>query len=113
MQIPIRVRNLRTTLVISSLRDQDQEQAAITYSIRTEFRILLLKLPLLRPRNINHPINNHMRDMDSLRSEFSSQGLRHDAQRGLPHRERRKVRRPFQTSCCACEDQGGRVVQTG
>ena len=36
----------------------------------------MLKSPRLSPRDINHAINNNMRDMDSLGPELASKTLR-------------------------------------
>jgi hypothetical protein len=86
MQKPIRIGNLHYISTPSSSLGGTGEGGK-TYSIRANLRILMLKDISLRTRNINYAINNDMRDMHSLGTEFSCQRLREGPK----------------TELCACE----------
>lgn len=64
----------------------------------------MLKSPRLSPRDINHAINNNMRDMDTLGPELASKTLRQRPKGKLSRCEGRERRRAFQTSSCAGEN---------
>lgn len=66
----------------------------------------MLERERLGPRDIDHPIENHMRHMDALRTKLARQRLRQCSQRELARCEGREQRRPLYTSCCAGEDEG-------
>lgn len=59
----------------------------LAHRLRTKFRIRMRKFPLLRPRDIDHPVDNHMRDVDSLRTELAREALGQSAQGELACRE--------------------------
>lgn len=82
-----------------------------TYSLRIQLGILLLKHPPLRPRDINNPINDNMRDMNTLRSKLPRQRLRQRSQRELARRKGSELRRALETGCRAGENESRRVFQ--
>lgn len=66
----------------------------------TDLRIRSIELPLLRPRNIDHPINNSMNNMHSLGSKLSRQGLGQSPHRELASGETRKQCTTSHGCCC-------------
>lgn len=77
---------------------QDQKRASSTYSLWIDFRIrdiLAIAFCLL---SVDNPVNNDMRDMDTLGPEFTSQRLGHSAGSELAHRERRQPSATLESS---------------
>ena len=69
----------------------------------------LAQIPPLRPRNINHAINDRMRDMHALRTHLPGQTLRHGAEGELHGGEGGEVGGTFDGGGGAGEDEGWRV----
>lgn len=107
MQMPVRVGNLNTGQLSSSQSYQG------THRVRTQFRILVLKLPRLRARDINNPIDNNMRNVDTLWPELPRERLRQRAQGKLGRCENREVSRALETGRCTGEDQGRGIIESG
>lgn len=82
-----------------------------TYRLRIQLRILMLERPRLRARDINHPIDDHMRDVHALGPELAGQRLRQRAQGELARRERGEVRRAPHAGRRPREDEGRRVLE--
>lgn len=72
--------------IISHLNSIEKKKG-ITHRLRTNLSIRSIKLPLLRPRNINHAIDDRVHDMNPLWSELSRQRLRQGTHRELAGRE--------------------------
>lgn len=73
----------------------------------------MLKLPLPRARDIDHPVHDNMRHVHALGPELPGERLRQRAQGKLAGRERRERGRALEACCCAGEDEGGWVGQAG
>lgn len=70
---------------------------------------ILTQVPLLRARDIDHAIHNHMRDMDAFGPVFPGHGLRQRALREFPGREGGEERGALHGGGGAGEDEGGWV----
>lgn len=67
MQVPIGIRNLIRCQCLPK-----KEIKCRTYSIRTQLGILVLEGIALRARDVDDSVNDDMRHMNALRSEFPS-----------------------------------------
>lgn len=67
----------------------------------------------LRPRNVNDPVDDRVRDVHALGTEFPSERLREGAQGELHGREGGEERGAFDGGCGAREDEGGWVCGCG
>lgn len=84
--------------------------------IRNRFRInlgLLGQSVRLRPRYVYHAVDDRMRNVHALGTEFPSERLRHSAQGELHGREGGEEGGAFDGGGGAGEDEGGRVFRGG
>jgi hypothetical protein len=111
MQPPVVIRNLHISLVNSNI-PPGQQKGENTHRISTQLGLLgHILQPLPRPRNINNPIHNHMRNMHPLGSKLPRQTLTQRPQRPFASRETRHLRITLYTCRCAREDQTRRVFR--
>lgn len=90
MQMPVRIRN------------------------RLGVDLRLLGQPVrLRARDVNHAVDDGVRDVHAFRAEFPSERLRHGAQGELHGREGGEEGGAFDGGGGAGEDEGGGVVGRG
>lgn len=67
----------------------------------------------LRPRNVNHPVNDRMRDVHALGTELPSEGLRLGAEGEFHGGEGGEEGGAFDGGGCAGEDESGWVGECG
>lgn len=86
-----------------------------TYRIGTNFPILnpTVDLPLLRPRNVDHAVDDHVRDVDTLGTELAGQRLRQGTLCEFAGGEEAEARRAAHRSGRASDDQRRRVGGVG
>ena len=102
-----------STLPSNPLHNADKKNTKETHRISTNLRILFLEVPVLRPRYVNHAINNRMSNMHALRPKFPSQTLRQGSHSELACREGGTESGAPQGGCCAREDERWRVCEVG
>lgn len=87
-------------------------QVPITISnrVRIDLRVRGIKLPFLRPWDIDHAINDSVNDMYTLWSELPSQRLREGAHSELAGREGGERITAAHCGCGGGEDQCWRVL---
>lgn len=82
----------------------------VTNSFGLDLRILVLKLPVLCPFDINHTINNGMVDMNASWAKFSGQGLSQGPHGELASRKGGAASTALHCGRCGGEDQRRWVV---
>lgn len=75
-----------------------------THRLRAQLPVLPLHHPLLRPRYVNHPVDNRMRHMHAAGAELATERLRQSPQSEFAGREGRALRRAFEGGGRARED---------
>ena len=70
MQMPITLGNLSSSLATTPYPTLGKKNK--TYRIRINLPPVhaIVNLPPLSPRDINHPVNNHVRDVHALRTKL-------------------------------------------
>lgn len=118
VQVPIRIRYLCSRRQLPHTQDyyahcsRHLRGSYNTYTFSTNLSLWRHILqPLLGPRDINDPVNNSMRNMNTLWSEFASDALRERPHGVLGCREGGHEGVALDRGRCACEDESGWVLR--